>query len=74
MISVHDQVTAAISKFSPQVSEIYFRLYGRLTTKESYTVGSSIFVSYTLGYSIFLTVILQGPQFCKYYTPGLSTE
>ena len=46
-----------------------------MTTRENYTVGSSIFASYTLGYSIdFLTFILQGPQFCKNYTLGLSTE
>ena len=32
-----------MTKFSPQIFETYFRLYGRVTTRENYTVGSSIF-------------------------------
>ena len=43
LISIHGQVTAVISKFSPQILKRYFQLYGRATTRENYTVGSSIF-------------------------------
>ena len=57
------------SKFSPQIFETYFRLYGRVT---NYTVGSSIFCKLHLRVFDFLTFILQGPQFCKKYTLGLS--
>ena len=34
-----------MTKFSPQILETYFRLYGSVTTREKYmyTVGSSIF-------------------------------
>ena len=38
----------------------------------NYTVGSSIFCKLHLRVFDFLTFILQGPQFCKKYTLGLS--
>ena len=38
----------------------------------NYTVGSSIFCKLHLGVFDFLTFILQGPQFGKKYTLGLS--
>ena len=41
---IHGRVTAIILKFSPLIFETYFRLYGTLTTRENYTVGSSIFL------------------------------
>ena len=44
-----------------------------VTTKENYlTAGSSIFCKLYLRVFDFLTFILQGPQFCKNYTLGLS--
>ena len=69
---IHGRVTATISKFSPQIFETYFRLYGRLTARENYTAGSSIFCKLYLRVFDFLSFILQGPQFCKTYTLGLS--
>ena len=69
---IHGRVTATISKFSPQIFETYFRLYGRLTARENYTAGSSIFCKLYLRVFDFLSFILQGPQFCKNYTLGLS--
>ena len=69
---IHGRVTATISKFSPQIFETYFRLYGRLTARENYTAGSSFFCKLYLRVFDFLSFILQGPQFCKNYTPGLS--
>ena len=59
------RVTATISKFSPQMFETYFRLYGRLTARENYTVGSSIFRKLYFTVFDFLTFILQGLSFAK---------
>ena len=59
---IHGRVTTTVSKFSPQIYETYFRLYGRVT---NYTVGSSIFCKLHLRVFDFLTFILQGPQFCQ---------
>ena len=69
---IHGRVTATISKFSPQIFETYFRLYLRLTARENYTAGSSIFCKLYLRVFDFLSFILQGPQFCKNYALGLS--
>ena len=52
----------------------YFRLYVRLTDRENYTVGSSIFRKLYLRIFDYLTFILQGPQFCKNYTIWLSKK
>ena len=60
---IHGRVTATISKF---------RLHGRLTARENYTAASSIFRKLYLRVFDFLTFILQGPQFRKNYTLGLS--
>ena len=69
---IHGRVTATISKFNPQSFEMYFRLYGRVTARENYTPGSSIFRKLYLRVFDFLTFILEGPQFCKNYTLRLS--
>ena len=45
---IHGRVTATISKFSPQIFETYFGLYGRLTARENYTIGSSVFLKLQL--------------------------
>ena len=62
-----------MTKFSPQIFETYFRLYGRVTTRENYmyTVGSSIFCMLYLMVFHLLTSLLQGLQVCKNYTLGL---
>ena len=54
-------------KFSPQIFETHFRLYGRVT---NYTIGSSMFCKLYLRVFDFLTFILQGPQFCKNILQG----
>ena len=59
---IHGRVTATISKFSPQIFETYFRLYGRLTARENYTAGSSIFRK------LYLRVF----DFFNFYTSGAS--
>ena len=69
---MHGRVTATISKFSSQIFETYFRLYGRVAAWENYNTGSSIFRKLYLRVFNFLTFIFQGPQSCKNYTLGLS--
>ena len=62
LILIHGQVTATISKFSPLIFETYFQLYGRVTTRENYTVGSSIFCK------LYLTLF----DFFNFYTSWAS--
>ena len=64
LISIHGRVTATISKFSPQIFETYFRLYGRV----NYTVGFLIFCKLYLRVCDVLTFILQASVLQKLYS------